>query len=112
MSDRAENIAKLRGLPEQLAGVVQGLTPQQVTTVSIAGEWTVAQIVHHLADSHLNGLVRFKRALTEDNPPLPAITAGWADLPDGGDPDLEPSLTILRGLHRRLADLLETLDEA
>ena len=106
-------IAKIRQLPEQVAALTAGLTPEQLTTRFLAGEWSVAQNVHHLADSHLNSYIRLKLILTEENPTIrPYDQDLWALTPEANGADLSGSLTLLRGLHQRWADLFEALDES
>src|SRR5918911_671482 len=101
-AQRREMIEKIRDLPAQLKERVSGLTDEQLTTHYLAGEWTVAQNVHHLADSHMNSFVRLKLILTEDRPTLkPYDQDLWAELADSGTTALEESLSILEGLHRR-----------
>lgn len=109
---RADLIMKLRALPEQLAAAVAGLSADQLTTHYLPNEWTVAQNVHHLADSHMVSFTRLKLMLTEDRPATQGYSPDrWADTAEAGGADLAPSLTILRGLHPRWADLFESLDE-
>ena len=75
--------------------------------------WTIKQVVHHCGDSHLNALIRFKLALTEDNPTIrPYQEALWSLLPVNTDDDLSHSLMMIRGLHGNLEKLLRSLDEA
>lgn len=110
--DRAHLIEAIRRLPEQLAELVGGLSPQQLTTHYLAGEWTVAQNVHHLLDSHMNSYVRCKLIMTEDRPALrPYDQDAWADLPDASAADLSYSLAALRGLHARWVRFWEALPE-
>jgi hypothetical protein len=110
---RHERIEKIRRFPEQLERAVEGLTEEQLTTPYLAGEWSVAQNVHHLADSHLNAYVRSKLILTEDHPLLkPYNQDDWAAMPDGATAALEASLLILKGLHLRWTSLLEGVKES
>jgi hypothetical protein len=110
--ERRARIDKIRRLPAQLEALVSPLTPSQLTTPYLAGEWTVAQNVHHLADSHINSYIRMRLMLTEDHPTLkPYDQEVWATLPDAGTPDLQSSLAILRGLHHRWVQLFESLQE-
>jgi hypothetical protein len=112
-AQRRELIEQIRGLPARLRECVAGLTDAQLTTHFQAGEWTVAQNVHHLADSHMNSFVRMRLILTEDRPTLkPYDQDLWAELADSGTSVLEESLGILEGLHRRWVRLFESLDEA
>ena len=97
-----ELIDQIRQLPAQLAALVNNLTPAQLTTAYIAGEWTVAQNVHHLADSHMNSYIRCKLIATEDTPTLkPYDQDHWAALPDATDGDISTSLALLHSLHVR-----------
>ncbi|HJZ48828.1 MAG TPA: putative metal-dependent hydrolase [Roseiflexaceae bacterium] len=112
-AQRRELIEKIRVLPAQLRARVSGLTDEQLTTHFVAGEWTVAQNVHHLADSHMNSFIRTRLILTEERPALkPYDQDRWAELADSGTTALEESLSILEGLHRRWVRLFESLDEA
>ena len=110
LAERQDCIARLRRLPDQIAALVQPLTPAQMTAVTIPGEWTVAQNVHHLADSHMNAYIRVRLMLTEDRPPLkPYDQDEWAKLPDASAADVSDSLALLRGLHARWCALFESL---
>jgi uncharacterized damage-inducible protein DinB len=95
--------------PAQLRAAVAGLDAAQLDTPYREGGWTVRQVVHHVADSHMNAYIRFRKALTED---APAITAydekRWAELADIRlDP--EPSLALVEALHVRWTALLRAL---
>jgi hypothetical protein len=112
-AQRRELIEKIRELPERLRETVSGLTDEQLTTHFLAGEWTAAQNVHHLADSHMNSFIRMRLILTEERPTLkPYDQDRWAELADSGTTALEESLSILDGLHRRWVRLFESLDDA
>ena len=103
-------IDKIRHLPAQLEELVIGLSVPQLTTHFLANEWTVAQNVHHLADSHMNSYIRCKLILTEENPPLkPYDQDAWAALPDAQSADLASSLLLLKQLHARWVTFWETL---
>lgn len=109
---RQQAIEKIRRLPQQVEGLVSGLSPEALTARPLAGEWTVAQNVHHLVDSHINSYVRCKLMATEENPTLkPYDEAAWARLADGGGADLSDSLTLLKALHARWAQFWESLPE-
>lgn len=113
MTDRAALIDSIRRLPAELAALVAPLSPEQLTTPYMAGEWTVAQNVHHLLDSHMNSYVRCKLILTEGRPTLrPYDQDAWAALPDASAADLIDSLAALGGLHARWARFWESLPEA
>ncbi|MBZ9714372.1 YfiT family bacillithiol transferase [Deinococcus multiflagellatus] len=104
--ERAAALQALRTLPEALRAAVSGLTGPQLDTPYRPGGWTVRQVVHHVADSHLNAFARVKLALTEDNPAVKPYEEGlWADLPDSRLPP-EVSLTLLDALHTRLVAVL------
>jgi len=111
-ADRDQRIATLAALPVNLRGAVRGLTEAQIDTPYRPGGWTVRQLIHHVADSHMNGYVRVKLALTEDNPVIkPYAEAEWAKLPDSKLP-VELSLTILDSVHARLDAILRSLTPA
>jgi hypothetical protein len=113
ISDRQRLIERIRQLPQQLAELTAGLTSEQLTSHFLAGEWSVAQNVHHLADSHLNSYIRLKLILTEENPTIrPYYQDLWATTPEANAPDLSASFMLLRGLHQRWADLFDGLDES
>jgi len=100
-------IAELEALPDNLRGAVDGLSDDQLNTPYRPGSWTVRQVVHHLPDSHLNSYTRFRLALTEQNPLIkPYAEAAWAELPDAKAAPIEPSLSLLDGLHQRWVILL------
>lgn len=112
-AERQELIAKIKNLPGQLTELVQNLSDEQLTTSYLVGEWTVAQNIHHVADSHINSYVRIKLILTEEHPTLrPYNQDAWANLVDADTTTLETSLMILTGLHQRWVSLFESLSEA
>lgn len=107
---RRASIAVLAELPERLAAAVAGLDEAQLDTPYRDGGWTVRQVVHHVADSHVNAYTRFRLALTEDLPTIrPYDEKAWARLYDATTLPVEPSLRLLEGLHRRWVALLESL---
>ncbi len=100
-------------LPRALRATVSSLDDAALDTPSRDGGWTSRQIVHHLADSHMNAYMRFKLALTEDNPVIrPYSQDAFARLPDSTQLSVAPSLEMLEGLHVRWGMLLGTLDDA
>ncbi|NWF71011.1 MAG: putative metal-dependent hydrolase [Chloroflexi bacterium] len=102
-------IDQLRAFPAQLEALVRPLSDAQLEMRESPHEWSVRQIVHHLADSHLNTMARFKLPLTEEQPTIrPYDQDKWAQLADYALP-LESSLRILRGLHERFVALLNSL---
>ncbi len=109
---RAGFVQDIASLPAALSAAVQSLTPAQRATPYRDGGWTVAQVVHHLPDSHLNAYVRFRLALTEEAPTITPYDEGrWAELPDATSPDVTHSLALLAALHARWTALLKTLGE-
>ena len=103
-------IDEIAALPSLLRSTVGGLDAAQLATRYRPGGWAVQQVVHHLADSHLNSFVRFKWALTEDRPTIKAYDeVRWAETPDAGSAPVGPSLDWLEALHRRWCVLLRSL---
>ncbi|MEH7110601.1 MULTISPECIES: YfiT family bacillithiol transferase [Bacillaceae] len=103
-------ISEIESLPALLREAVSSLDDNQLDTPYRNGGWTVRQVVHHVADSHMNAYVRFKLALTEENPVIKPYNEGkWAELPDYSLP-IEISLTLLETLHKRWVKLLHSLN--
>jgi hypothetical protein len=104
-------INDIKELPGKLRQTIITLNETQLDTPYRPGGWTLRQVVHHVADSHLNAMIRFKWALTEDQPTIKAYKqSDWALLPDYRLP-VEPSLKLLEGLHQRLVALFESFTE-
>ncbi|MEZ4887419.1 MAG: putative metal-dependent hydrolase [Chitinophagales bacterium] len=102
-------IAEIEALPQQIETAVAGFSESQLNTPYREGGWTVRQVVHHLADSHINSYVRFKWALTEDMPTIKAYNENtWATLEDYDAP-VEVSVHLLKALHQRWGILLKSL---
>jgi uncharacterized damage-inducible protein DinB len=109
-SHRTQYIDVLAKLPAQMRSAVQGLSAEQLDTPYRPEGWTVRQVVHHVPDSHMNAYIRFKLALTEEQPPIkPYDEAAWAKLPDNNITGIEVSLQLLAALHSRWVDLLQAL---
>ncbi len=109
---RGHAVAVLADLPTHLRNAVQDLRDAQLATPYRDGGWTVRQLVHHVADSHLNAFTRVKLALTEDWPTIkPYDEKSWATLHDSAAP-AEWSLNLIEALHARWVMLLQSLDEA
>ena len=106
---RAKYIEQIEILPARLRDAVSGLNEKQLETPYRPGGWTVRQVVHHVADSHMNAYVRFKLTLTEDEPEIkPYLEAKWAELPDAKTEPVEVSLKLLEALHVRWVKTLRT----
>src|SRR5688572_27331954 len=109
---RRNSIAAIRATPTALRAAVRGLDEQQVNTPYRDGGWTVRQVVHHVPESHMNAFVRFKLALTEDNPTIrPYEEDRWVRLGDIARTPLETSLALLDALHERWVTLLDVMTD-
>ena len=107
---RSKFIAEIEQTPANLRASVKGLSQQQLEVPYRDGGWTVRQVTHHVPDSHLNAYIRFKLALTEDQPTIkPYAEDRWAQLEDTKSTPLEVSLLLLESLHTRWATLLRSL---
>jgi hypothetical protein len=107
-----ECIADIESFPERLQFEVAHLGKKQLDTPYRPDGWTVRQVIHHCADSHMNSLTRFKLALTEDNPTIkPYWEDRWAELADSKTMPIGPSLQLLEALHARWTVLLRSLTE-
>ena len=99
--------------PGRLRDAVEGLTENQLDTPYRPGGWTVRQVVHHLADSHMHSYIRTRFALTQNEPTImPYDENVWAALNDAKSGPLESSLLLLEGLHTRWVQLLGSMTEA
>jgi uncharacterized damage-inducible protein DinB len=108
--ERTSAIDAIAATPTKLSDAVSRLDDAQLDTPYRPDGWTVRQLVHHVADSHINAYLRFRFALTEDNPTIkPYQEAVWAELPDARTLPVDVSLTLLRGLHERWATLLRAV---
>ncbi len=107
---RAELIAQIASAPMQLRVAVSGLDDAQLDTPYRPEGWTVRQVVHHLADSHINAYVRMKLALTEDTPTIkPYDEKLWAALPEARSAPVELSLVLLEAMHARWLLMLDAM---
>ena len=110
---RRQSIAAIREAPSALRAAVRGLSDAQLNTPYRDGGWTVRQVVHHVPESHMNAYIRFKLALTEDNPTIkPYDENAWSGLADVPRTPIETSLALLDALHERWVTLLELLKPA
>jgi len=103
-------IDEIAETPERMRAAITGLSEPQLDTPYRPGGWTVRQLAHHVPDSHINSYVRFRLALTEDEPVIkPYEEARWAELPDARTAPVEMSLALLENLHARWVPLLRSL---
>ena len=112
VAKRQRWLRQMAAMPEGLGAAVSGLSDEQLGTPYREGGWTPRQVVHHLADAHMNGFVRFKLALTEELPAIKTYEESlWAETVDGREAPVEISLRLLSALHQRWMVLLESLSE-
>ena len=111
--DRKSAMLDLAEMPEQMRNALDGLSELQVDTPYRPQGWTVRQVVHHVADSHMQALQRVRKALTEESPVITAYNEkAWADLHDAHAAPVEWSLELIESLHARWIMLLQSLSEA
>ena len=111
--DRRRLIDAIEQTPAQMRAAVAGLTEPQIDTPYRPGGWTVRQVVHHVPESHMNSYIRFKLALTEDEPTVkPYDESRWGELADARTAPVEMSLALLESLHRRWVLVLRSLSSA
>lgn len=109
---RRKFIAEIEQMPSAIRAAVQGLSAKQLDTPYRDGGWNARQVVHHVPESHMNAYIRFKLALTEDEPTIkPYAEDRWAKLPDVQSTPPEVSLALLENLHARWVVLLRGLSE-
>lgn len=104
-------IGEIASFPERIEKAISGMNEAQLDTQYRPDGWTIRQVVHHCADSHMNSFIRFKLALTEDNPQIkPYEEQLWAEAPDY---DMDPgvSIALLKALHSRWVVLLRSISE-
>jgi hypothetical protein len=107
---REKLIGAIEQTPAALRAAVQGLSAQQLSTPYRDGGWTVRQVVHHVPESHMNAYIRFKLALTEDEPTVkPYMEDRWAQLPDVESTPPEVSLALMDSLHDRFVRMLRAI---
>jgi uncharacterized damage-inducible protein DinB len=112
-AQRPELIQQIADTPANLRAAIKNLTEQQLDTPYRPGGWTVRQVVHHLPDSHLNSYVRFKLAVTEQEPTIKTYAETlWAELDDARTAPIEISLQLLEALHQRWVIFLQSLKPA
>jgi uncharacterized damage-inducible protein DinB len=105
-------IQTIKTFPSQLKAKVTMLSESQLDTPYRPEGWTIRQVVHHCADSHMNSIVRLKLMLTENNPVIKPYKENlWAELPDSKNYPIQASLNLLDGLHERWSQVLDNLSE-
>ncbi len=111
-SEINENIAIIEQLPFELKKLLAHIPKENIANPYREGGWTGIQVIHHLADSHINAYVRFKLMLTENNPTIkPYNQNEWASLFDANDQDYSTSIKLLEALHKKLGILLSNLSD-
>ncbi|MWC28345.1 YfiT family bacillithiol transferase [Paenibacillus sp. MMS18-CY102] len=112
VDQRQQWIKEIGVLPKQLEEAVRGLDDGQLDTPYRDGGWTLRQVVHHIADSHMNSYTRFKLAVTEERPTIkPYAEELWAELPDGERAPIGSSLRLVEALHERWHYFLERMED-
>ena len=103
-------IAEIQALPNKLRDATQNLKPNQLDTPYRLNGWTIRQVVHHLPDSHLNAYIRFKLAITENEPTIkPYFEDRWAETADAKNGNIDVSLDLLESLHKRWVAFMTSL---
>jgi hypothetical protein len=106
-------IKTIESFPKKLKAETIHLNNEQLDTPYRPNGWTVRQVIHHCAESHMNCFIRIKWALTENNPVIKAYDETlWAELPDDLSMPIEPTLSLLEGLHFRLAYIMKNLSQS
>ncbi len=110
-ADNQKHITELELFPKQLITIASELKAEQLGRSYRPGGWNAKQIVHHIADSHMNAYIRIKLSLTEDSPVIkPYNQDAWALLNDSTDLPITCSLQLIEGIHQRMVYLLKSLD--
>lgn len=113
LEQKEEWLADIRFLPQALENAISNLDEQQLQTPYREGGWTVHQVVHHVADSHMNAYIRFKLGFTEENPAIkPYEETAWAITKDVENLPINISLTLLFALHQRWYEFLKYFTDA
>lgn len=113
LTQRNEWIKEIEEMPKKLILAVKDLTEEQIDLTYREGGWSLRQVVHHIADSHMNSYIRFKLALTEETPTVKTYSeALWAELEDAVVLDINISISLLEALHKRWVVLLKSMGES
>jgi len=110
--DKTAAILRITSFPTELEQLLRGIVPEDYSLTYRTDSWTIQQVVHHLADSHINAYLRLKWGLTENHPDIKEYNeVAWAELPDGKSSPLEVSVSILKGIHYRMGLTLSELEK-
>ncbi|MGV4413906.1 YfiT family bacillithiol transferase [Chryseobacterium sp. T1] len=111
--NQIENWIKIiEEFPQKISNETEKLTEKELNKTYRPNGWTISQVVNHCADSHMNSIIRFKLALTEETPTIkPYFENLWAELSDSKDFPIESSLKILEGLHKRWSEIMKKLND-
>lgn len=105
-------IEQIQSLPSRIISLVESVTENQLDTPYRPDGWTIRQVIHHIPDSHVNSYIRFKWALTEDNPTIKAYNeVSWAELYDTKDQSIQVSLDFLKVVHAKLVNVIKGMSE-
>ena len=105
-------IKEIQQFPAKLENLIQNISIEKLNWRYRPDGWTVKQVIHHCADSHMNSMIRFKLALTEKSPVIrPYFEDKWAELIDSQSDDISSSITLIQGLHNKWTMLLISLNE-
>jgi hypothetical protein len=111
ITETKKHIEQIEALPHHLLKVLEQLSEEELSKPYRPGGWTGNQVVHHMADSHLNCLIRLKLTLTEDNPTIkPYFEERWAELSDYSLP-IDSAIDLIRATHFKLGNLLKGLKD-
>jgi uncharacterized damage-inducible protein DinB len=111
-AERERMVDRIRVLPARLRASVNGLSSQQLDTPYRDGGWTVREVVHHIGDSHLNALVRFKLGLTESTPTVrPYDENLWLQTGDAINANIDEALDFVDAMHRRFTAVVSSIDD-
>ena len=112
LNDLKNWINDIEIFPTNIVKLTQNLSIEKLNWIYRPEGWTIKQVIHHCADSHINSFIRFKLALTEDIPKIkPYEEAKWAELVDGNSDLIHPSIQLIQGVHARWVLLLKTFNE-
>ena len=112
IEQRNQMIDNIKTFPQKLTGIVTELSESQLDTPYRPDGWTVRQLVHHIADSHVNSYVRFRWTMTEDSPVIKAYDqTKWAELPDAKTAPIKLSLNLLKAVHARWTMLMDRMTD-